>query len=168
MRRIGNGFLALLCLLALLLLVGIGSAAAQETPSSTPLSQPITSSEQPTMLSWDDLERLSGELSSKANDLIPQVVDLNSQLGKLQSSLLASTTLLSQSLDMRKSEAQAAGKAVKAALNRSNWWMRAAFVFTGAGVGYVIDGWKGAAYGASVGVVADAGVEIAVSFHLRL
>ena len=121
------------------------------------------------MLSWDDLEQASATLSQKANDLVPQVVDLNSQLGQLQSSLQDSTMLLAQSLAMRKQEALAAQGAVKSALNRSLWWQRLGLVATGALGGYIIyTKAPGALYGAAVGALVDAGAEILGSIRIHL
>jgi hypothetical protein len=119
------------------------------------------------MLSWDDLEALSVELSNKAEDLVPQVVDLNSQLGKLQSSLSDSVTLLAQSLSMRKQEAQAAQAAVKSALHRSTWWQRGALTVAGAFGGYVGWKWPGCGYGAAAGLAIDAVLEV-ISFKVKL
>jgi hypothetical protein len=127
------------------------------------------------MLSWDDLVKASEELSNKAAEL-PNLAadsrilseDLRAQVGKLQSSLSDSVTLLQQSLDMRKSEAEAAGKSVKAALNRSYWWQRSALVLGGGFVGYVVDGWRGAAYGAGAGAATDAVLEISATIRLKL
>ena len=168
MLRNGRGTLALFFWLGLYLLVLSYSAGAQVTPSSTSPSSSIEPSEQPTTLSWQDLEALSAELSNKANDLVPRVVDLNSQLGQLQSSLTLSTTLLAQSLDLRKQEDQKAQAAVKAALNRSAWFQRGLFVVAGGFAGYLIKGWEGAAYGAGAGVLSDAALEIALSIKIKL
>jgi hypothetical protein len=120
------------------------------------------------MPSWDDLEAASAELSSKASDLVPQVVDLNSQLGKLQSSLLDCTTLLAQSLSMRKQEALAAQGAVKSALNRSLWWQRSALVVGGAFAGYLAYKWPGSGYGAAAGAAIDAVLEISGAIRIKL
>jgi 16S rRNA G1207 methylase RsmC len=158
--RIGSGFSVRLCLLALLLLVASAWAVAQDQPTSEQPSQSTTVLSPPTMLSWDDLDQASAALSQKASDLVPQVVDLNSQLGKLQSSLLDSTTLLAQSLAMRKQEALAAQAAVKTALNKSLWYQRTAFTVVGAFSGYLINKWPGSAIGAASGLAIDGGLEL--------
>ena len=118
------------------------------------------------MPSWSDLEAASAELSSEANLLLLQAQDLNKQLAELQSSLMESTMLLAQSLAMRKLEDQAAQLAIKSALNRSSWWMRASFVAGGALVGALIDGWKGAVIGAGAGIASDAAFELSVYFRI--
>ena len=159
MKR-GNGFLSLFLSLALLALVGISTVGAQDQPISSPPSPSITPSSPPTMMSWDDLEQASQVLSQKANDLVPQVVDLNSQLGQLQSSLAGCTTLLAQSLAMRKQEALAAQAAVKSALNKGLWYQRALFTVGGAFLGYLVDKWPGAAIGAGSGLFLDGGLEL--------
>ena len=120
------------------------------------------------MPSWDDLEAASVELSNRASDLVPQVVDLNSQLGKLQSSLSDSVTLLAQSLAMRKQEALAAQVAVKSALNRSLWWQRSGLVVAGAFGGYLANKWPGSGWGAAAGLVVDAGLEVLGSIRIKL
>lgn len=148
------------------LLVASYSARAQDQPTSPPPPPDTTASSQPTMPSWDSLEQASGTLSQLVSDLVPQVVDLNSQLGKLQSSLLDSTTLLAQSLAMRKQEALAAQGAIKSALNRSLWWQRASLVVAGGFAGYLVNQWTGGAYGAVAGIALDAVLEI--SFRVRL
>ena len=168
LRSLGKRWLYLSLALALFSLPGIYSAAAQDQPTSQPPSPSITDSSQPTMPSWDDLDNLSATLSQKASDLVPQVVDLNSQLGQLQSSLLDSTTLLAQSLAMRKQEALAAQDSIKSALNRSLWWQRACLVLAGAGIGYAVDKWPGAAIGAGSGAVVDAGLEISAAIRIKL
>ena len=161
MKRIsGSGYLARCCLLALCLLAVSISAGAQDQPTSAQPSPSTTPSSPPTMMSWDDLEQASAALSQKANDLVPQVVDLNSQLGQLQSSLQASTTLLAQSLDMRKQEALAAQGAVKSALNRGTWYQRVTFVTLGAFAGYLANKWPGAGEGAIAGLALDGGLEL--------
>ena len=164
MKR-GNGFFSLFLSLALLALAGTSTVGAQDQPTSQPPSPSITDSSQPTMPSWDDLDNLSATLSQKASDLVPQVVDLNSQLGKLQSSLLDSTTALTQSLSMRKQETLAAQTAIRAALGKQTWAQRALFAVGGAFIGYLADGWTGAAWGAGAGLVADTGLEL---FKIRL
>ena len=165
----GSRFCSLF-LSALLLLSGAFClAGAQVQPTSSPPSPSTSLSVQPTMPSWDDLEAASVELSNRASDLVPQVVDLNSQLGKLQSSLSDSVTLLAQSLAMRKQEALAAQVAVKSALNRSLWWQRLGLVATGALGGYIIyTKAPGALYGAAVGALVDAGAEILGSIRIKL
>jgi hypothetical protein len=169
MRKIGWFPLALFCWAGLWLLVASYSVGAQDAPIVTPSSLSTQDSSQPTMPSWDSLEAASAELSQRANDLVPQVVDLNSQLGQLQSSLTDSTTLLAQSLAMRKLEAQAAQGAVRAALNRSLWWQRLGLVATGALGGYIIyTKAPGALYGAAVGALVDAGAEILGSIRIKL
>jgi hypothetical protein len=120
------------------------------------------------MPSWDSLEAASVELSNRASDLVPQVVDLNSQLGKLQSSLSDSVTLLAQSLAMRKQEALAAQAAVQAARNSGLWWQRVTLVTAGAFAGYLIDKWPGAAIGAGSGAIVDAGMEVVASIRIKL
>lgn len=168
-RRVtGCGFWARCCLLALCLLAASSWAVAQDQPTSPPPQPDTTLSSQPTMPSWDDLDSLSAQLSAKASDLVPQVVDLNSQLGQLQSSLLDSTTLLAQSLAMRKQEALAAQAQVKSALNRSLWWQRSGLVVAGAFAGYLANKWPGSGWGAAAGLVVDAGLEILGSIRIRL
>ena len=166
--RSGSFTLALFLWAGVYLLVASYSARAQDQPTSPPQPPDTTASNQPTMPSWDSLEQASGQLSQLANDLVPQVVDLNSQLGKLQSSLLDSTTLLAQPLAMRKQEALAAQDSIKAALNRSLWWQRLGLVSAGGFIGYVAGGWKGAAIGAGAGAAADAGLEIALAVRIKL
>ena len=165
----GSRFCLLFLSVLLLLSGAFCSVGAQVQPT---LEQPLPSttlSSPPTMLSWDDLEQASATLSQKANDLVPQVVDLNSQLGQLQSSLQDSTMLLAQSLAMRKQEALAAQGAVKSALNRSLWWQRLGLVATGALGGYIIyTKAPGALYGAAVGALVDAGAEILGSIRIHL
>ena len=170
MKRLsGSGYWARCCLLALCLSAVSISVGAQDQPTSEQPLQNTTLSSPPTMLSWDDLEQASATLSQKANDLVPQVVDLNSQLGQLQSSLQDSTMLLAQSLAMRKQEALAAQGAVKSALNRSLWWQRLGLVATGALGGYIIyTKAPGALYGAAVGALVDAGAEILGSIRIKL
>ncbi len=167
-KRIGWYSLALSCWVVLWLLVDLCLVGAQDQPTSPPPPPDTTSSSPPTMMSWDDLEALSGQLSAKANDLLNQAQDLNQQLAQLQSSLTESTTLLAQSLAMRKQEALAAQAQVRSALNRSLWWQRSALVVGGGFVGYLVDGWKGAAIGTAGGAVADSGLEIAFAIRIKL
>ena len=165
----GSRFCLLFLSVLLLLSGAFCSVGAQVQPTSEQPLQNTTLSSPPTMLSWDDLEQASATLSQKANDLVPQVVDLNSQLGQLQSSLQDSTMLLAQSLAMRKQEALAAQGAVKSALNRSLWWQRLGLVATGALGGYIIyTKAPGALYGAAVGALVDAGAEILGSIRIKL
>ena len=167
-RSTGWFTLALFFWAGLYSLVACYSVGAQDQPTSQPPSPDTTVSSQPTMPSWDDLDNLSATLSQKASDLVPQVVDLNSQLGQLQRSLLDSTTAFQQSLSMRKQEALAAQAAIRAALNRSLWWQRACLVLAGAGIGYAVDKWPGAAIGAGSGAVVDAGLEISAAIRIKL
>jgi len=164
--RSGNGFCAAVCLALLLSSAATISAGAQEPTISEQPSSNTTISEIRAMPSWSDLEAASAELSSEANLLLLQAQDLNKQLAELQSSLMESTMLLAQSLAMRKLEDQAAQLAIKSALNRSSWWMRASFVAGGALVGALIDGWKGAVIGAGAGIASDAAFELSVYFRI--
>ena len=169
MKRLsGSGYWARCCLLALCLSAVSISVGAQDQPTSPPPPPDTTSSSPPTMMSWDDLEALSGQLSAKANDLLNQAQDLNQQLAQLQSSLTESTTLLAQSLAMRKQEALAAQAQVRSALNRSLWWQRGALVAGGGFIGYVAGGWRGAAIGAASGAAADATLEIAFAIKVKI
>ena len=66
---------------------------------------------------------------------------------------------------MRKQETLAAQTAIRAALGKQTWTQRALFAVGGAFIGYLADGWTGAAWGAGAGLVADTGLEL---FKIRL
>ena len=164
----GCGFWARSCLLALCLLAASSWAVAQDQPTSPPPPPSITPSEQPTTSTSDQLSNLSDQLSLQVNNLIQQVTTLKQQLGESQSSLTESVMSLQSLQKLRVQEEAAAQAQVRSALNRSLWWQRSALVVGGGFVGYLVDGWKGAAIGAAGGAVADAGLEVVFSIRLKL
>jgi TolA-binding protein len=166
--RIGSGFSVRLCLLALLLLVASAWAVAQDQPTSLPLSPDTIHSAPLTTNTLGTLSGLLDQLSQKVSDLQAQVTTLNQQSDQLQSWLTASETALELSKKLRQEEAQAASQAIQAARNSGLWWKRACLVLAGAGVGYAVDKWTGAAIGAGSGAVVDAGMEIAFAIKVKL
>ena len=167
-KRIGWYSLALSCWVALWLLVDLSLVRAQDQPTMPEPSPSTISSSQTPTYTWDQLSSLSDQLLQSSNDLVNSAVTLNQKLDQLQLYLSESTTALQASVALRKQEEAAAQQTIQAASNSKLWWERSALVIGGAFVGYLIDKWPGAGIGAASGAVADAGLEIAFSFKLKL
>ena len=166
--RGGCGFLARLCLLALLLLAAFAWAGAQVQPTFVPPWQDTMPSVQPTTEPLGQLSTLLDQLSQKVADLQSQVQTLNQQLDQSRSSLTASETALELSKKLKLQEATAASQAIRAAQNSGLWWQRGACVAAGAFAGYLVDKWPGSAYGVAAGAAIDAVLEISGLVRIRL
>jgi len=140
----------LACCFSLLAPMWVGS---QTTPTSPEPPLSWTSSDLTTMPSWDDLEQASATLSQKATDLLGQAQDLNSQLAQLQSSLTDSTTLLAQSLAMRKQEAILSDRILQTKLNENSYWRDAAILASSVAIGTLADSYTGALWSTGVGLI---------------